>query len=123
MNGIVGGMLCLLMGLGKTLSALYHVVSSQIENKEEFPTLIVVSKTLLYEWRDQGILKFFNGVKALYYHKDILKKSRYDNISFEEMKKHHFVLTTYDACLQAFKKGEYKEKILEYGEEGLHKDK
>ena len=79
-NGVRGGIINLSMGLGKTLTSLYHILWSRKMKKETDPSLIVMSKTLLYEWRDEGVLKFFDDVNVLYYHDEFLGKKEFDSI-------------------------------------------
>ena len=121
-RGIGGGLVCLLMGLGKTLTALQHSIQSQTDNKEQFPTLVVASKTVLYEWKSQGVEKFYNNINALYLHRDFLGKY-IDEISGDEIVKYNVVITTYDQCLTSSRKYETHKLICEYGQEGIHKDK
>ena len=121
-HGIGGGMVCMAMGLGKTITALQHSIRSQTENSEIFPTLIVMSKTLLYEWKNQGIEKFYDNISALYLHKDFLGE-QIKQITGAEIVKHNIVITTYDQCLSASRKNEAHKLVCEYGQEGLHKDK
>ena len=55
-HGILGGIVCLQMGMGKTLVALAHTLASP---RGPFPTLVVASKTIMSEWKSQGFEKFF----------------------------------------------------------------
>lgn len=57
-RGITGGLVCLKMGLGKTLTALQLSMSQQTINEERYPTLVVTSKTVMYEWKSQGVETF-----------------------------------------------------------------
>lgn len=124
-NGISGGLICLTMGLGKTLIALYHAIRyrEKYPDKEQFPTLIVLSKTLLYEWKNQGVEKFFDNVLAFYYHKDFIGKQAFDNITTDELMRYDLVFTTYDTCLTIYKKYNYEDVICLKGDAGIHKDK
>lgn len=118
---IRGGIVCLKMGLGKTLLTLAHILT---QPKGKFPTLVVASKTVLYEWRSQ-IRKFFDDedVRVLYVHKDILKKS-IDNLTQKVFQKYDIVVTTYDVCLHVAKKYDIFSDVEVYGEEGtLHENK
>ena len=121
-RGVDGGLICLKMGLGKTLTALQHSLWSQSTNAEVFPTLVVASKTVLYEWKNQGIEKFFDNINALYLHRDFLGKY-IDEITAAEILEYNIVVTTYDQCLSASRKHEAHKLICEYGQEGIHKDK
>ena len=99
--GVSGLLLMFEMGLGKTLTALAFILGQQSANKETFPSIVVCPKSVLYEWKDKGVDKFFPGTKALYYHKDIdptcLTKTS------DEIRDHQIVLTTYDMINQIMK--------------------
>jgi SNF2 family DNA or RNA helicase len=120
--GLCGGLLCLTMGLGKSVSAAAHSLTAP----GEFPTLIVCSKTLMGEWRMECMHKFFNKlVNVLYLHKDYMEKEEIQNLSREEVLQYDFVVTTYDFILGAAKKNiQCIEEILIRGDEhSLYKDK
>ncbi len=121
-RGISGGLLCLKMGLGKSLAALQHSFWSQSVKKELFPTLVVASKTVLYEWKNQGVEKFYQNVKALYFHKDFLG-DYINHITAAEIVEYNIVITTYDQCLSASRKYDAHKLVCQYGQEGIHKDK
>jgi len=121
-RGVTGGLLCLKMGLGKSLTALQHSLWSQSVNTEKFPTLVVASKTVLYEWKNQGIEKFYDNINTLYLHKDFLGKY-IKEITAAEILQHNIVITTYDQCLWASRKHKAHKLICEYDKEGIHKDK
>lgn len=122
-DGVSGGIVALMMGLGKTLIALLHIISARKELQEEYPTLVVMSKTLLYEWKRQGVEKFFNNVKALYFHKDLLGAAAARNFKMSNMKGYDIVFTTYDVLMGAHRAGHYDNQICERGDSGFHKDK
>lgn len=114
-NGIRGGIVSLKMGLGKSLISLVHSLSSE---KGEYPTLIVASKTMVYEWKTECVEKFFgNRIKVLYLHKDIIGKMEMDNVDREHIKKYDFVITSYDTCKTACRYGQYNEQCYEMGDE------
>jgi SNF2 family DNA or RNA helicase len=100
--GIRGCMVSLTMGLGKTLVSLYHILSAE---KGEYPTLVVSSKTIMSEWKSQGIDKFFSGtkLKVLFYHRDYIDENILMNITSQNIKKCDIVFTTYDVCIGAYK--------------------
>lgn len=127
--GMVGGIIKMDMGLGKSLLALYHSFTMQQTRREEFPTLIVSSKTLMYEWKSQGIEKFYPDARVFYYHKDMAKKL--DTITALDLRSYNMVFTTYDTLLSMYKKhggkdggdgGGSKFDILRMGE-GFHAGK
>jgi SNF2 family DNA or RNA helicase len=121
-DGISGGMVCLKMGLGKTLTALYFIMKMRRKHSEIFPTIVLVSKTLMYEWKNEGVEKFFNHFNVLYYHKDLLGKG-YQTITTRDLMKYDIVVTTYDVCMSICRKFKMQENILVYGDYGLHKGK
>ena len=119
-RGIRGGLLCLEMGLGKTLTTLEHSMRSQRKNKETFPTLVVASKTVMYEWKSQGIEKFYKKIQALYFHKDFCDISK---LTGQEICSYNIVITTYDQCLSIARTTKAHKHICEYGQAGIHKNK
>lgn len=121
-RGITGGLVCLKMGLGKTLTALQHSLQAQKINNEEYPTLVIASKTVMYEWKKQGIEKFYDNINALFLHKDFMGKN-IKTITSKELLKYNIVVTTYDQCVSACKEHKAEKLICEYGTEGIHKDK
>lgn len=122
-DGISGGLICLTMGLGKTLIALYHTIRSREKIGEEFPTIVVMSKTLLYEWKNQGVEKFFNNVRVLYYHKDFIGTQAIKNMTTTELATYDIVITTYDVCLTIYRTHKYEDTICTKGDYGIHKGK
>nr|HMP31895.1 SNF2-related protein [Saprospiraceae bacterium] len=114
-NGLVGGIVSLKMGLGKTLTALLHILSRP---KGEFPALVVASKTVMQEWKSQGIEKFFGrNIKVLYLHSDFIPKRHIDQLTRADVLKYDIVITTYDVCTQVCKKVPYYEECIELGDE------
>ena len=120
--GVTGGILCLEMGLGKTLTAVTH---SLIRPRDDFPTLVIASKTVMHQaWKSDCFEKFFpnDKVKVLYLHKDFMGKD-IKNVTREDLAEYDFVVTSYDVCTQTCKKGEFDNDVCVRGESGLHKDK
>lgn len=110
--GLQGGIIRLEMGLGKTLSAIsYSLITPK---KENFPTLIIASKTLLTEWKKNGFEKFFDekDVKVLYLHEKYIGKNNLSNISRKDIINYDFVVTTYDVCSVACRSGKYHEENI-----------
>lgn len=111
-HGMVGGILNLNMGLGKTLTTLYHTLNN---NNGSYPTLILAPKAVLDEWYSD-IHKFFGDrVKVLILHRDYLK-SKFNNVDREMVVQHDVVLTTYDVCVRACIKAKHYVSCLEFGE-------
>lgn len=103
-EGINGGFVLLMMGLGKSLTSVSH---SLMRPKGEYPTLIVCPKTLMREWRYECFEQFFNNdglhpVKVLYLHTDFMSRSEINELERSTFKKYDFVVTTYDVILSAF---------------------
>lgn len=114
-HGLKGGIVSIKMGLGKTAVALTYIM---MREKGEFPSLVVASKTIMNEWRTQGIEKFFGkNLKVLYFHKDIIGKTAFDAMSRKDICSYDIVMTTYDVCTQACKKYPYHEQTYEIGED------
>lgn len=120
LNGLRGGMVSLTMGLGKTLTAVTHILSN---SKGEFPTLVVTSLTIMNEWKTECIEKFFGDrIQVLYLHKNFNEDIK--NITRKSLSNYQIVLTTYDLCNSICKKFEYYESCLVMGDEHtLMKDK
>lgn len=116
-----GGIVSILMGGGKTFTSLAHIAREQMDNKEEFPTIIVVSKTVMLEWKIQ-IEKFIKKIKVLYFHKNFIKDG-VDSITCEEIKKYNIVITTYDIILRTCNNIDAAKKVCIIAEEGLQKGK
>ena len=118
-RGVRGGIVSLCMGLGKTLTALAY----SFQNKASFPTLVVTSKTVMHEWKTEGIEKFFDTdtVNVLYLHRDFIGKS-IDKVDREQVMKYDMVITTYDVCMSSCRRGKFFLQCLEYGEK-LMKDR
>lgn len=107
-HGLVGSILKLEMGLGKTLLAITGSLiaprPSYEENPKGYPTLVIASKIVMNEWKTEGFQKFFGDkVKVMYYHKSYLSPKEYDSITREDILNYDFVITTYDAVLSAAK--------------------
>jgi len=122
--GLCGSIIKLEMGLGKTLLAITWSLIAPRPPREElhgekgFPTLVVVSKTLLGEWKREGFEKFFDErVKVLYYHKMFLPESVYKNISRKDIVKYDFMITTYDVICSSAREGKEYEQTLEIGDD------
>lgn len=112
--GLRGGILVLKMGMGKTLCALAHSLTSA---KGEFPTLVVASKTVMNEWKSEGVDKFFGqSIKVLYLHQDFIGKDIH-TMTRKRVLEYDLVITTYDACVQASRKGEYHKQCFEMGDD------
>jgi len=105
--GLRGGILQLEMGLGKTLIAISH---SLISPSGGFPTLVVVQKSLLRMWRDDGFFQFFdNRVKVLYFHNEM---ATLENVTRSDVLKYDFVITTFDVLESANKQIAYYKRCL-----------
>ena len=113
--GVRGGILSLVQGLGKTITTLIHILSSE---RGEYPSLVVASKTVAGEWREQ-IKRFFPQMyrpKVLFYHKDMISDTEYQNMDRENVKDYDVVVTTYDVCRNVFSKNKfYLREIEELG--------
>lgn len=119
--GMTGGLLCLTMGLGKSVTATAHSLTAPAE----FPTLVVCSKTLIGEWRMQCMHRFFKGLtNVLYFHKDYIGK-RVDTMTRAEVMTYDIVVTSYDTIIMAGKKfPDMVEEVVVRGDEhSLYKDK
>ncbi|MEM9340029.1 MAG: DEAD/DEAH box helicase, partial [Bacteroidota bacterium] len=80
----LGGCLADDMGLGKTLQAI--TILSKIYPKEKHPSLIIMPRSLLFNWESE--VSKFNPELSVYRYYEA-------NRDMEEAKKHHLILTTY----------------------------
>ncbi len=105
-SGIAGGMIRLEMGLGKSLISLTHILSLP---KGDFPTLIVAPKAVMAEWKTDVIEKFLpdNRYRVLFFHKDYISPAEFDGMTREFIHSMDIVITTYDTCVTACRKGSY----------------
>ena len=108
---IRGGIVCMEMGMGKTLVGLTHTLSSP-----KGPTLIIASKTVMIEWKTNGIDKFLDNVNVLYMHPDFMSKVEIADLTEEKVKQYDIVITTYDVCMSACKNTAFYEDCFEYGD-------
>ena len=121
--GIRGGLVCMKMGMGKTLTALVHMLSTP---RGAYPNLVIASKTVLTEWKAQGVDKFFApySIKVLFFHKDYITDAGVDQMDREQIVKYDIVLTTYDMCLAINRVSKYYDSCIVMGDEHtLMKDK
>jgi SNF2 family DNA or RNA helicase len=118
-NGFGGGIISLSMGLGKTLIVLGY----SLAHRGSRPTLIVVPKNILFEWKNNEVNKFFPKSKVLFFHREINKKI--DSLTLEDVLNYELVITTYSMCSRACFLGEYhkpreeRKSKLTYTDKGL----
>ncbi len=94
---IRGGILADEMGLGKTIIMLGTIICGMaVASKEKLPTLVVLPKALLHQWRNT-FQKFFK-YSPLIYHGTNSKK-----ITKENLKKSSIVVTTYGMISKGIK--------------------
>lgn len=118
-HGLQGGIVRMVMGLGKTYTFLVHILSSP---KGEFPSLVICSKTIMNEWKQQ-IEKFLpDTINVLYLHRDFMSARDIGRLDRKTIIKYDIVLTTYDVALTTCANRGFDETCLEYGT-GLHEKK
>jgi SNF2 family DNA or RNA helicase len=106
-HGIRGGIIKMTMGLGKTLLAISHSLTSFRPRRPEkfghhgFPTLVITTKTVMTEWKTEGFEKFFPNVKVLYLHNNYIDNP--DDIIRKNIVRYEFVVTTYDICCNTYR--------------------
>lgn len=76
------------MGLGKTIQTLSHILTEFESGRMDLPTLVVAPTSLMTNWRTEAA-KFAPALKVLVLHGN----ERRD--LFEQIPKHHLILTTY----------------------------
>lgn len=118
-SGVKGGMLHLQMGLGKTLICLYYVFLTR--KLQDFPTLVVVSKTLLFEWQKHAN-KFLRPElqrRIFYLYKGV---SDVDSLTRNSLSNYDIVITTSDVCRDTCKLRGYERvnhNYTNFGQEGI----
>ena len=109
-----GGLLCLMMGLGKTV-VIYR--KAQIEKSL---MLIICSKTIIIEWINEH-QKFFPDLKVLIYHREFY--DNFDSLSLSDIENYNIVITTYDVIIGIDRVCKFSNSICIYGTEGPHINK
>jgi SNF2 family DNA or RNA helicase len=102
---VQGGMLHLTQGLGKTITTLVFALANPVvkANGKKLPSLIVASKTLMYEWHDQIKQFFGDSVKVLYFHREIVS-DYVDTVQIPDFEQYDLVVTTYDVLIGGAKR-------------------
>jgi len=105
--GICGGILHMEMGLMKTITATAY--STITPKKGTTPTLVIASKTIMSEWKNEFKKFFGENLKVMYYHPDLIGPicSVYRDVNTDMMNEHTFVVTTYDVVSRASTKEEH----------------
>lgn len=107
-----GGIIHLAMGLGKSLIALVHILSSP---RGPFPSLLVASKAVMAEWKHEVVEKFLRPEdqgRVLFLHKDFMDRQTLRTIGRAELAAYDLVITSYDLCVSAFREGDHVKDIL-----------
>ena len=102
-QGIRGGILMAEMGLGKTLISMVHILRC----KQDKPTLVISSKTIMTVWRKENAKLFNNSISILYIHASCMKAKEIKNLSIEKFITYDIVMTTYHMISHLNKKIEY----------------
>lgn len=115
-EGIRGGILNLTQGLGKTLTALSHLILKMSPNDN--PSLVVCSKTVMSVWEEQTDEFFGNGIRVLLLHKDYTSHAA--SISKQEILSYHIVVTTWEVVRGAFNADIYGSAMFTRGGSGIN---
>ena len=135
-NEMNGSILCLRMGLGKTMITLHRIAEDIVENhlkKTNKKTLVICSKTIMGEWSND-LRKFFGqymNIRTLFWHTDFTppeySRSAYrqylNTIGEQELNKYDLVITTYEMCMKSAKLSHAWMRITILGQGGLHDSK
>ena len=100
LKGVKGGIHHAKMGLGKTVTGM--------EICEGKLNLLAAPKGLLETWREH-LTKWHPERKVIYFHKDVIGASRYNNMTYEEMTSAHMVITPYDVIQGEDRKHKFAE--------------
>nr|QYA18753.1 RuvB-like chromatin remodeling ATPase [Clandestinovirus] len=111
----LGGIVCLEMGLGKTLISLVHILMEKkyaVFRQPQFPTLVISSKQILWEWKNT-VEKFFepDTLRVLYLHPSIKSDTNLGNLTHEDLLEYDVVVTTYDLISRAFTKNDIVQRV------------
>jgi SNF2 family DNA or RNA helicase len=97
--GAQGGVIFMKMGLGKTIVSLEYL--KQSINKSNSCNLVICSKILINEWKNQ-IEKFYEEKpKVFILHNDY---NKIKNVTVEQLQQYNIILTTYQTICNANKK-------------------
>ncbi|MBL4898378.1 MAG: DEAD/DEAH box helicase [Colwellia sp.] len=107
-RGVRGGIIALEQGLGKTLIALYRILSTRLG--DEAPSLVIAKKSIMPEWK-ACVERFFpNEVdNVLYFHSDFYPststaKGEMENMTRDKLMSYKIIITTYEVCTSACNK-------------------
>jgi SNF2 family DNA or RNA helicase len=100
LKGVRGGALYAEMGLGKTVMGM-EVCEGKLN-------LLSCPKGLMNVWREH-LTQWHPERKVLYFHKDIMGASRYNNMTYDEMTSADMVITTYDVIQGVDRKHKFAE--------------
>ena len=90
LEGVAGGVLAPVPGLGKTVCTLS--LCDGLRN------LVVVPKNLLDTWVDE-IKRYFPELTVLVVHKEHISRAAYESLTYQQITSYNIVLTTYDVLL------------------------
>lgn len=99
-HGLCGGILNLKQGLGKTITALTLIKTQAPYMKRNAPSLVVCSKSILERWKEE-LEKFFDDGSFYVFHSSHNRRADLNKITYEEISKYDFILTTYDVVSRA----------------------
>jgi len=124
LHNVNGSIIRMEMGMGKTLMAISWCLMAPRPPRDDrygykgYPCLIVASKTVMIEWKQQGFEKFFDDrVSVLYFHKEYMDKEEYESITMDKIVEYDFVVTTYDVIKTTARKFQKElEDVLVIGE-------
>lgn len=131
-NGIV----CLTMGMGKSVISLYRVAMDIQESKKDGisrKTLVICSKTIIGEWLND-LTKFFGqhfSIRVLVWHAEFpspglspkIHQHHLKTMSREDLNNYDLILTTYEVIGKSAKLNNAVERIAVRGTTGIHADK
>jgi SNF2 family DNA or RNA helicase len=122
-DSVRGGLLCLSMGWGKSLTAAEHSLLSRTA-QQKTPTLIVCPNAVIDEWKSNCFERFYTQeLKVLYLHRCYLGK-KLDELTVSELCKYDIVVTNYEMCIRACKHTNSFRHVCKYGEAGtMHQNK
>jgi SNF2 family DNA or RNA helicase len=120
-RGMKGGIIALFMGAGKTLMglslALMSIPKPFKDTKTIFPTLVICSKTILYEWKSNATQFFGDNINVLYMHKDLTHDAILKSLTRKKILTYDIVITTYDVVRSTCRKGDFHKftEVMGYG--------
>lgn len=115
---IPGGIVAADMGLGKTITTVVHTLANPVV-ENPYPTLVVVSLTLMTNWKlqlDQFFTiwkgdRCYNSCPTLFFHKDYCGTDVMRKMTSKKLKNYKFVITTPEVLVKIAEQCSASERV------------